>query len=752
MSSKILLLAAAAVLAPATASWAQTAPASAPTTPASPPLPTPAPVPAPAPVPETPPKPAAESTAVEGVTVKADPNATRIEIDRRSYSIANDLQATTGSIADALRNVPSVEVDVQGNVSLRGNSGVTILVDGKPSGLFNGEGRADALQQMPADQIERVEVMTNPSAAYSPEGTAGIINLVTKKTRRQARSATVKATVGSGDRYNLGVSSSVMAGPLTLAGDAGFRHQSFESTADVERSRYDEDESEWFDSRQRFGSQGEGDSWHLRGSADYDPDAKTRLSAEVRFRGAEFSSLNSETYQGADATGLSAYDRSARGDFDNAGASATVRYRRQFAGEQHDLTADASIEHNTGDRLTRAVITEPAEPQVFEEIGGSTVRDQLRLSVDYNRPLPGDARLKAGAEFQFNDDEYDNFGARGDAPGSLAPVAALTNLFLYEQRIQAIYGTYQRPIGPVTAQFGLRFEAVQVDINQVTSAITDENSYLGVYPSLHVNYDLNDQQKLTASYSRRIQRPWAGDLNPYVVYVDPFNLRAGNPDLEPQITNSFELGWQYRKGPTNYLATLFYRQSSDGVTDVTRDLGDGVFLTTRENLAEDRSGGLELVASGRLNPKLTYNLTGEAFWNEIDASGLGVGDPRSDVSFFAFGTLSWQVTTKDFVQISGHVWGERQTAQGYMEPSGGLNLGWRHKFNDDISLIFTAQDVLGTFSWTEVIDTPLIRQRSEREFNARSVYIGLSWTFGSGPRRQRDPGFEFENGGGGPPG
>jgi outer membrane receptor protein involved in Fe transport len=135
----------------------------------------------------------AAPTAVEGVTVTSDSTALRTSIDRRSYSVANDLTAKTGSIADALRNIPSVEVDVQGNVSLRGDPNVTIMIDGKPSGMFNGDGKADALQQMPADQIERVEVMTNPSAAYRPDGTAGIINLITKKTQQAGRDRLVQA-------------------------------------------------------------------------------------------------------------------------------------------------------------------------------------------------------------------------------------------------------------------------------------------------------------------------------------------------------------------------------------------------------------------------------------------------------------------------------------------------------------------------------------------------------------------------------
>ena len=211
---KTLLLAGVAVLAPATSALAQPAPPpSAPTTSE--------PRPPRGPRPDTP-------TTVEGVTVTGQRPDLRTNIDRRSYSVANDLQATTGSIADALRNVPSVEIDVRGNVSLRGDPNVTILIDGKPSGMFEGEGRGDALQQMGADQIDRVEVMTNPSAAYRPDGSGGIINLVTKTSRRAGASGSVRANVGNDGRFNGGVGANWNSGKLGLSGDAAYRHEQTE--------------------------------------------------------------------------------------------------------------------------------------------------------------------------------------------------------------------------------------------------------------------------------------------------------------------------------------------------------------------------------------------------------------------------------------------------------------------------------------------------------------------------------------------
>ena len=699
--------------------------------------------------------PADRSTTVDGVTVTADPNAVRADIDRRSYSLANDLQATTGSVADALRSVPGVQVDVQGNVSLRGDSNVTILVDGKPSGMFNGEGRADALMAMPADQIERVEVMTNPSAAFSPEGTAGMINLVTKRARRAqgARSVTVRGNVGADGRYNGGVSGQMMQGPLTLSGDVGFRHDRQLFTLDVERERFDAGSGTFLDSRQFVDSVGTGDMRSLRASADYDLSDKTRLSGEIRHRSMKFEADSVDESEFEDSLGavVTAYDRFGMNSFERSNTGGFVRWRQQFEGTEHDFTGDLSYEHTTGERTSNA-LTEFSlpllTPDVYEEITNQFVVDTTRLKFDYNRPLADQSKLKLGSDFEFTQNEFDNRGERGVAPGSTLPVPALTNEFLYDQNVQSVYFTYQRPFGALTAQIGLRAEAVQIDINQVTSAITDENSYTGLYPTLHLAYELSDSQQLTASYSRRIQRPGAQDLNPYVIFIDPFNLRAGNPDLDPQITDSFEAAWQFRANGSFYLLTAYWREARDGITDVVTDLGGGVFLTTRENLAESRSGGLEFVANGKLTPTLSYNVTGNAGWNEIDGSFVPGGEVRDGWTLSGFGQLSWQATPNDFVQLSGHMMGDRLIPQGEIKGGGMVNLGYRHKFNDKLSLVFTAQDLFRTARFEQVIDTPLIRERSRREMDFQSFYIGFSYTFGQ-PRRQPER-FEFDTQG--PPG
>jgi len=701
------------------------------------------------------PKPADKATTVDNVTVQGDRNATTTAIDRRSYSVANDLQATTGSISDALRGVPGVQVDVQGNVSMRG-SGVTILVDGKPSTLFSGEGQADALQNMPADQIERVEVMTNPSAEFSPEGRGGVINLVMKRTRRQVGTVTVRANAGTDGRWNGGLSGSLMNGPLTVSGSAGVRRNTGAFDYEAERSRLDILGGVFLDSRDAARTDNDNISGQARLGADYDLDPKSRLSGELRYSRSDSRSRSRAHYEGEDAAGTidNAFDRSSESDSTWGSAGATLRWRRQFEGEEHDLTLALLQDRQWADSDTEAVtdFTLPVTAPLYERIGIASVTDTTRLTADYNRPLPGNQWLKLGTEFRFHAKDFDFRGERGAAPGATLPDPALTNRFLYELDTQAVYFTYQRPIGPVTAQFGLRLEAEQMDIDQRTSGVRADNNDAALYPTLHLQYELNDDQKLTASYSRRIQRPGPGELNPYVIYVDPFNRRSGNSDLRPAITDSFEAGWEYRSGQTFVLASVYFHDNRDGVTDVTRDIGGGIFLTRRENLTTSRDGGIEASASGKLFEGLTYQLFGDVHWNQIDGSSLVAGGDRSGVTWFTSATLNWQVTPDDFVQVQGFAWGDQLTPQGSREGAGAVNLGYRHKFNEDVSLVFTAQDVFGTLGrWVQLVDTPLLRTRIESEFPSRTFYLGLTWTFGNGSRRQPER-FEFDSAGGAPPG
>lgn len=695
---------------------------------------------------------------VQGVTVTA-PSAQDVKtsIDRRSYSLGKDLQATTGSVADVLRNVPSVQVDVQGNVSLRGDPNVTIMIDGKPSGMFKGDNRGQVLQQIPASQFERVEVMTNPSAAFSPEGSAGIINLITKQQRGVGTTGSVRANLGTEGRKNASISLARNTRQLTLSADAGWRRDKAKGGIEDDRSRFDPVTGRYADSRQKVGFVSKGQSHNARAGVDYDLDKKTRLSAEARYTDTSYDSKAGSSYEGKDVNGAPnvRYQRLSDGEMKKSVAGLSGDLRRKFSGEEHEFTLHASLERTRDRQITDAngFNQLPAVSNYVEHVSIGDELIQSRLKAEYKRPLPDGAKLVAGYELQVDDNDYDNYGARGPTAGALAVVPSLTNRFKYDQTVHALYATYSRPIGDLTVMPGLRLEAVEIDTHQVTSNLKDGYDYLRAYPSFHLQYKLDDTRQINASYSRRIQRPTAQDLNPYRIYQDPYNYRQGDPRLKPQTTDSFEVGYQRRKGYNYYQGTIYFREARDGVTDVVRDIGDGVLLTTKANLAKSRSGGLELVANARLTPKISYTISGNAFWNQIGATDLGFPDKRSAWTVSGYAALNVQATPKDFLQISGFATGKRLTPQGYKEPTGMLLLGYRHKFNDRVSGVVTVQDALKTFGDKLVIDTPALRDRRDLDLDLRAVFVGITYSFGGtgapDPRRRRDPAFDFQTSPGG---
>ncbi len=660
--------------------------------------------------------------------------------DRMIYAIGDDLQAQTGSVADVLRNVPGVEVDLQGNVSLRGDGNVTILIDGRPSAVLRGASRADVLQAMAGAQIERVEVMTNPSAAFSPEGSGGVINLITRAQSPAARTASLRASWDGDDQGNLSFSGSRAEGALTVAGDLGLRRSTGDGRTERERQR-NGDGGETVAETSLFDSRNENSSGNGRFSVDYDLSARDRLSGELSFRGWEGENRSNESFERTSDDALT--DRILRdqnGAFDNTNAEARLSWRRKFDDDQHELVADFEAETGGSNRSqeVRSRTLAGGEPAYLQRFRSKSDDESFSAEIDYTRPLGEGRLLRLGYEGEVEREDYRSVGQRGPSEGSLAPVPSLTNAFDYEEWVHAAYATYERPFGDLDFQGGLRLEQVSFDLTVPGEAIAAGQDYFRAYPTVNFGYQLTDGQRLRGGYSRRISRPGPNDLNPFVVYLDPQNLRQGNPDLEPEITDSFELGWQLRQGRTFYSVTGFYRDSAGGITDVVQDVGDGVFLTTRQNLSSSERLGAEFIANGRLGSQLSYNVSGSVFRSEIETPGLG---KRSGTMGMARASLNWQPTDNDFFQVNGFWSGEQVQSQGVRDPFGILNLGYRRKINDNFSLVLTGNNVLDSGEITRTVQTADFRERSRNRFNQPTYYIGFTYSLGGG--RRQEPTFDF---------
>jgi outer membrane receptor protein involved in Fe transport len=697
---------------------------------------------------------APKDKTVDAVTVNGAQQTYKSSIDRKSYAIGTDIQSTTGAVSDVLRNVPGLNVDMQGNVTLRGQ-GVTIMVDGKPTSQFKGEAGAQALQSIPADQYERVEVITNPSAEFRPDGAGGIINLISKKNRKPGYSTSLKANYGSDGRYNGAISGGYNSRKLSVTANLSDRHEVQKVRSD--RSRTFTDDSALANSRDVVVDDIGLNILSGTISVDYDATDKDRLSLETTGTLFKIAGDEWDHFEGRDTAGAltDAFDQFDH--FHESWKSAEVQgtWLHKF-GDDHELKVNVSQERDTDltaypNHLTQSL---PAPADIYEVFRNVSATDQTEVKVDYSRPMPDGAKLKAGYELTLEKDVNENFGSSGPSMVDQAVVAARTHTFHLKQAVNAGYVSYERSFGDLTVLPGLRLEQVDLQINQVTAAIRASNHYFRAYPTLHLSYKLDDEQKLTGSYSRRVNRPRGSNLDPYPTYGDPFTYYAGNPNLKPEVTDSYELGWERSHKGANLQATLYLRDTHDDINNVARDLGGGVVLNTQDNIGHRRNGGVELVASGKLSKTLSYNASVDAYWNEltgdaIDASGVD----RSGWTYTARGTLSWQATPKDFVQLTGFAGGRQLTPQGYQSARGLINIGYRHKFSDRLSGVVTARDAAGTMtSQRMVVDTASFHQVREVHQNTQAVYVGLTYVFGGGGKAPpKEQGFDFGGGGGGGP-
>jgi len=686
---------------------------------------------------------------VEGVTVTggAAPDV-QTSIDRRSFTLGKDLQATTGSIADALRNLPSVEVDLQGNLSLRGDPNVTILVDGKPSPAFEGAGRADALQQLPADQIERVEVITNPSAALNPEGSGGVINLITKKSRGAGVTGSAYVTVASGGLKRTGLNFGYNTPKLAVTGSLAANYQRNKNHFHDLRGGLDPTSGQFLFSRDDSIGRNITRGPTARLNLSYTADPKDTLTASASYNEILVYGHPFDHFQdfGVDGAPIAIFSRQGARRFLETDTGLTAGWKHSFADQGHELSAD--VVYNDSSPRDNTVYTTfpqlPPTPVPLNGVRDDAVQHHAELRVGYSQHLAG-GDLKAGYELKHDDDAFSHLETTGPTEALLAPVASLANRFNYKQTIDAIFGTYQHAFGDLDLQAGLRVERVRIDIEQLTSGERDRQDYAKAYPTLHLAYRLDDARKLTASYSRRVQRPPPFLLNPLRIVASPRDVLQGNPNLKPQDTEAFELGYEERHGQNSYQATLYYRRYVNQFAGVLIDLGDGVFEQTFGNLGSSRSAGLELTANGKLSSTLSYNASSNLYWTEVGAGNLGVG--AGVQSAFGIGgraNLNWQVRPADLVQFNVIANGKRLGAQGFNTPNYTVNLGWRHKFDDRLSATVTAQDILASNRFERRLDSPTISERFEVLPVSRAVFLRLDYRFGGAGKPAREPGFEYD--------
>ena len=676
----------------------------------------------------------------------------RFEIDRKVFDATQDIAAEGGSASDLLSNIPSVEVDNEGSVSLRGNSSVTIWINGKASGL-TADNQADILDMMPAGDIKQVEVITNPSARYSPEGTAGIINIILKDDRKPGYYGSVKVGADTDGGYQASGNINYSSSKVDAYANLNYRNREFngggitsrlnttdnsflDQTNDSKRQH-----NNWFG---RFGA-----TWHITKSDDLAFNVTGMTGGGDNSENIHYNSIDSQKNT------IYTSDRITNGDSDMKMYNLELNYVHKFSENSNiDLMVSNNQWRRDGMNIFRqsTVYTDPSQTaNPLYQTQENDIKDKTwEVQADYTNKISDMARIEAGYKgtFQRNASPVDTY--TGTTAEDIRQDESLYNRFLYNQDVHALYMTYGGKWNKLSYQAGLRGEYWRVDTRSLDfdqefngkASETFEKDYFKLFPSAFISYALPKNNELQVNYTRRLRRPWGGQLNSFRNISDASNISFGNPELTPEYSHSFELNYikSWESGHT--LSLSGYYRSTDDVIQRIRFLNteDNVMYTTSENVAKSQASGLEIVGKDKLFKILDLTTTVNLYYSKLDGFSylpqgvetLVIGDTDEsfawNVRMIANLSLPWGVS----LQGTGNYNSKQLMAQGHREPNYSVDLGLRKSFlSDKLTLSINARDLLDSRKFRTVTAGDGFWQDSENWRGGRRVGFTLTYNFGN---------------------
>lgn len=692
-----------------------------------------------------------EVIALEGAVITGSSRqAYRIDLDKRVYDMSQDVMASSSSLSEALDNVPSVQVDGEGNVSLRGNENVRILIDGKPSSLIGISDPAQALQSLPADIVERVEVITNPSARYEAEGSAGIINIVLKKGRLRGLNGSVNVYGGHPTTAGASVSLNYRVGKWNHFTNFGYRYSDRENRSESFTTRYDADGIPWYEDMNGEGGRTRNGFNAMLGT-EYLLDDKNTFTISANVRSGDNMNKSRINYYDYDANmnEISSSLRSQDEDDKNFNLEGNFNFKHEFDTKGHELNVDARVNYSEG-----------KEDGMFVEIGNlintterafnDQYRRNINLSADYVRPFENNGRLELGMRGEFSgnltDFKVDNF-----EDGTWTPVTEFANRTDYLQNVYAAYAQYGRAFGQFSFFAGLRMENSDVTVKSILNEETINKDYVDFFPSLFLSYEFHDDAQLQVSYSRRIRRPRGWDLIPYTSYANNRNMRMGNPDLNPQYTDSYELSYIMKIGKLMLTPNVYFSHTKDNIQRYQSVDENGVIVSKPINIGTDERYGGDLTMMIRpfswWNLMGNVNLYGYTTRGEYTDSYLNIdGEMVTRTTSFDgdgfswFGRLSSTFTLpKDFnVQLTGMYRGGSKTAQSERKPIYGVDLSIsKDLFDDNATLTASVRDLFDTRAFRMTSFGDDFHIDSKYRWSVRSINLSFTYRFNQSKREQR---------------
>ncbi len=686
-----------------------------------------------------------DSSLKNEVAVTARRDFMSVGIDRTVYKTADLLVSSGGNATDLLRNLPQIEVDADGNVSLRGNQNVAIQINGRPMTL-KGVSLAAFLRGLPAGSVERIEVVTNPSAKYDPEGMGGIINIVMNQQTDLGLSGSISGALGSTNSHNASLNLGYGKGPWNLFGSYSFNYSNFRGAGDryrenflpgispvVEQINYDTNRAPYHS---------------FNASADYSMGSAGTLSmaAILTRRDGTGRSVTSSLQRERDMAFIDRYQRNDDGNNEGTGMDYRLGYKLVLQPSKHELTAELRYGSDDGeefDAYTQSALaadgSQNGSVPSRQNVTQKSRYDVYALQLDYVRQLWDGSRLEAGYKGETERTGGDVISETFDPAANIFhPDLALNNSYDYDRRIHAAYGTIGQEFGDFGAQAGVRLEQAYTTFDLKTTGESFDNNYFSVFPSAFLTYKAGDELQLKASYSRRVQRPWIGALNPFVTYDDPQFRRSGNPYLKPEYTDSYEFSSSYFADGASLTLTPFYRHTTDALRRWEIVDSAGISTGTFVNFADHTSYGADLIGTVRVGEWMSAFASLSGYKTVTDASNV-----RSDLASEGF---SWMVRgNATFTLPAGFT---LQTSLSYRAPmviEGGEMKSWsmidfavQKKLLEDrgrLGLRVSDPFNLSGFGFTRRDD--IYYQTYSRKWSSRGVFLTFSYSFGSPNQTQR---------------
>ena len=646
------------------------------------------------------------STAdLDEMVVQGEKTLMELSLDKRIFNVGKDLANAGGNASDILMNLPSVAVDPEGNVSLRGSANVRILIDGKPSGLVSFKG-SSGLRQLPANLVERVEVITNPSARYEAEGMAGVINIILKKDNKQGFNGSGELIVGS--PLNLGFTANLnyRKNRINWFVNYGLAQRNSPGRGELYQEVYQKDGSTLL-LQQRSTSNVNSLNNSLRAGLDYFFSEQSILTASYVWRRSDahrITDIRYEDYRNTLDNYLGYALRRQDETEDEPNKEAILNFKKRFDQKGKELNASFTYLNywersnqlftqnsytTTGQNLPKGDLTQTSLNDEYE--------NQYLLQVDYTQPFASKGKIETGIRTSFREMENDYIVQEKQESGSFETIDGLDNVFLYDENILALYGIAANEWAKWSYQAGLRAEYTDIETRLVETRESNPRSYTNLFPSGHLNYKANEKNAFQLSYSRRIRRPVYNDLSPYVTFSDQRNFFSGNPNLNPEFTDSYELGHILYREKSTLFSTVYYRSTQDKIQRI-RTVGDNGFsVTAPYNLVGEESYGLEFSGDYVASSWWKLDFNANFFYAKVDGSNLNQNFQATTTSMLFRQSSRFTLPKGWDLQIRGNYEARRKTAQGVQKGIFFLDLSASKKIlNQRGTLIFNVADVLNS--------------------------------------------------------